>query len=244
MDMLAKNELERYHRQIMIDGFGEEGQEKLKKAKVFIAGAGGLGTIVAFYLTAAGVGKIRIVDPDRVELSNLNRQVLYWEKDIGRRKVELAKERLGSLNSGVQIEGFQETVTEDNVYDLLNGCDLMIDGLDNFPARFLLNKVAIEKNIPLFHGAVYGFEGRAMTIIPGETACLRCLYPETPSSRKNPVIGVTPAVIGGIQAAEAIKYVLKVGELLSGRLLIYDGLGSRFFEIDLKRDPECKECSR
>lgn len=242
--MLTENELERYDRQIMIGGFGEEGQEKLKMAKIFIAGAGGLGSPVSIYLAAAGVGKIRIVDYEKVELSNLNRQILHWDRDVGKKKIDSASEKLQRLNQNVQLEGIREKITEDNILQLVADCDLIVDAMDNFPTRYLLNRAALTKNIPFLHGAVYGFEGRATTIIPGRTPCLRCLYPEAPPAEKFPVIGVTPAVIGCIQATEAIKYVLQIGELLSGRLLIYDGLGLRFFEVEVKKDPECKECSR
>jgi len=241
--MLTRNELERYDRQIMIDGVGEEGQEKLKKAKVFIAGAGGLGSPVSIYLAAAGVGKIRIVDCDKVELGNLNRQILYWDEDVGKKKVDSAREKLRRLNQNVQLESICETIAEDNLLQLVANCDLIIDAMDNFPTRYLLNKAALTKNVPLLHGAVYGFEGRATTIIPGETPCLRCLYPEAPPTQRFPVIGVAPAVIGCIQATEAIKYLLKIGELLRGRLLIYDGLSLRFFEVEIKKDPECNDCS-
>ena len=241
--MLTENDLERYDRQIMIDGLGEEGQEKLKKAKVFIAGAGGLGSPVSIYLAAAGVGKIRIVDHEKVELSNLNRQILHWDRDVGKLKVDSARAKLQRLNQNVQLESIRERIAEDNILQLVADCDLIVDGTDNFPTRYLLNKAALTKNIPFLHGAVYGFEGRATTIIPGKTPCLRCLYPEAPPAGEFPVIGVAPAVIGCIQATEAIKCVLQIGELLSGRLLIYDGLSLRFFEVKLKRDSECEECS-
>jgi len=241
--MLTRNELERYDRQIMLDGFGEEGQEKLKKAKIFIAGAGGLGSPVSIYLAAAGVGKIRIVDCDKVELGNLNRQILYWDEDVGKKKVDSAREKLRRLNQNVRVESIWETIAEDNILQLVANCDLIIDAMDNFPTRYLLNKAALTKNVPLLHGAVYGFEGRATTIIPGETPCLRCLYPEAPPMQRFPVIGVAPAVIGCIQATEAMKYLLKIGELLRGRLLIYDGLSLRFFEVEIRKDPECNDCS-
>jgi len=242
--MLTRNELERYDRQIMIYDFGEEGQEKLKKAKIFIAGTGGLGSPASVYLAAAGVGKIRIVDSDKVELSNLNRQILHWDRDVGKKKVNSAREKLKRLNQNVQLESIREKIAEDNILQLVADCDLIIDAMDNFPTRYLLNKAALTKDIPFLHGAVYGFEGRATTIIPGKTPCLRCIYPEAPPAEKFPVIGVAPAVIGCIQATEAIKYVLQIGELLRGRLLIYDGLGLKFFEVEVKKDPECKECSR
>jgi len=236
--------LERYDRQIMIEGFGEEGQEKLKKARVFIAGAGGLGSPAAIYLAAAGVGSLRIVDRDKVELSNLNRQILHWEKDIGRTKTESAREKLERLNHDVQIEGIEETISKENVSELIDDCDLIVDALDNFPTRYLLNKTALERNIPLLHGGVYGFEGRAMTIIPGKTACFRCLYPKPPPPSKFPVIGVAPAVIGCIQATEAIKYIIGIGELLSNRLLVYEGLSLMFTEMKLKKNPNCEDCGQ
>ena len=240
--MLTRDELERYDRQIMIDAFGEEGQEKLKRAKVIIAGAGGLGSSASMYLTAAGVGTIRVIDHDRVELSNLNRQVLHWDGDIGQRKADSAVQKLHKLNQGVKIEAMEETITEANVSQLVAGFDLIVDAMDNLPTRYLLNKAALERNIPFFHGAVYGFEGRAMTIIPGQTACLRCLYRGVVPRKKFPVIGVTPAVIGCIQATEAIKYIVGIGELLTNRLLTFDGLGMKFTEFKVKRDPSCEHC--
>jgi molybdopterin/thiamine biosynthesis adenylyltransferase len=242
--MLTKNERERYNRQIIIKGFGEEGQERLKKARVFVAGAGGLASSAATYLVAAGVGMIRIVDHDRVELNNLNRQVLHWQGDIGKRKVDSATEKLAKLNPGVVIEAMGEAITEANISQLVDGCDLIVDGMDNLPTRYLLNKVALERNIPFFHGAAYGFEGRVMTIIPGETACLRCVYRGVIPEEKFPVIGVTPAVIGCIQATEVIKYIVGIGQLLTNKLLVYDGLNMRFTEFKLKRDPNCEHCGK
>jgi len=241
--MLTTNELARYDRQIMIKGFGEEGQEKLKRAKVIIAGGGGLGSPSAIYLAAAGVGMIRIVDHDRVELSNLNRQVLHWHKDIGRSKVTSATEKLKKLNPEVEVEAIEETITEDNVSQLMAGFDVVVDAMDNLPTRYLLNKAALEKDIPFFHGAVYGFEGRAMTIIPGKTACLECVYHgATTPGGKFPVIGVAPAIIGCIQATEVIKYIVGIGALLTNRLLIYDGLNLKFTELQVKKDPDCEHC--
>jgi len=240
--MLTKDDRARYDRQIMIKGIGEEGQEKLKRAKVFIAGSGGLGSPVAIYLAAAGVGRIRLVDHDRVELSNLNRQVLHGDADISRRKIDSAKEKLKGLNQSVEIEAIAETITEDNVSRLVDGFDLIVDAMDNLPTRYVLNKAAIDKNIPFFHGAVYGFEGRAMTIIPGKTACLWCVYQGRVTKGKFPVIGVAPAVIGCIQATEVIKYILGIGELLTNSLLIYDGLNLEFTRLTIKRDPNCEHC--
>ncbi len=240
--MLTTEEQERYDRQIKISGIGKDGQGKLKRAKVIIAGSGGLGSPAAIYLVAAGVGTIRIVDNDRVELSNLNRQILHWDKDIGRNKVDSAVEKLSQLNQDVKIEAIKETINEANVSRLVAGFDLIVDGMDNLPTRYLLNKAAIENNIPFVHGTVYGFEGRAMTIIPGKTACLRCVYRGLVPPGKFPVIGVTPAVIGCIQATEVIKYIMGIGKLLTNRLLVYDGLNMRFTELVVKRDPNCEYC--
>jgi len=240
--MLNSDELERYDRQIMIPGLGEKGQEKLKQARVVIAGAGGLGSPVAVYLTAAGVGTISIIDHDKVELSNLNRQILHWDKDVGRDKVESAREKLSSLNRNVRIETVKETITEANVSRLVAGCDVIIDAMDNLPTRFVLNRAAVENRIPFVHGAVYGLEGRIMTVLPGRSACLRCVYRGLIPPQKFPVIGVTPAVIGCIQATEAIKCITGLGQLLANRLLIYDGQQMRFTELRVKRDPGCEHC--
>ena len=240
--MLTADERERYDRQIMLREIGEEGQEKLKRASVFIAGAGGLGSPAAIYLTAAGIGRIRLVDHDRVDRSNLNRQILHWDNDIGRSKVDSAIEKLNKLNPEVQIEAVNETITEANLAQLVAGCDLIVDAMDSLETRYLLNKVALDNDIPFFHGAIYGFEGRAMTIIPGKTACLRCVYRGVIPEEKFPVIGVTPAVIGCIQATEVIKYIVGIGELLTNKLLNYDALNMEFTQFKVKKDPYCEHC--
>ncbi len=243
--MLTKKELERYDRQILIPGFGAAGQAKLKKAKVFIAGAGGLGSPVAIYLAAAGVGTLRIADRDTVELSNLNRQVIHGENDIGGKKVTSAAAALKKLNPDVCVETIDKNITASNAAALVGDSDLIVDALDNLPTRYLLNLTAIKKNIPFFHGAVYGFEGRAMTILPGKSACLYCVYRGADAPKeKFPVIGVTPAVIGCIQATEVIKYLVGMGQLLTDRLLSYDGLSMKFTEFSVKRDPACAHCGR
>ncbi len=240
--MLSKYELQRYARQIAIAGFGEEGQQKLKNARVVIAGVGGLGSPIAIYLAAAGVGKIRLIDRDSVDSGNLNRQILYHEKDIGEPKVLSAKANLESFNSMIEIEALDKNIIEDNVFELVGDYDLIVDAMDNFPARRLLNRVAISRGIPFFHGAIHGFEGTATSIIPGATPCLTCLYKQDPRQKAPPVVGVTPAVIGSIQATEVIKYVVGIGELLTNRLLIYDGLSLEFMELAIARDPDCQEC--
>ena len=240
--MLSDQELTRYDRQIMIPGIGKEGQEKLKSAKVFVAGAGGLGSPVSIYLAAAGVGSLRIVDHDRVELSNLNRQVLHWEEDLQKEKVLSAQDKLRKLNRHVDVETMNKTITEENIQDLLKGCHAIVDAMDNLPTRYILNKAALDKGIPFFHGAVRAFEGRMMTVAPGDSACLRCLYHGPVAQEKFPVIGVAPAVVGCIQATEVIKYLVGMGELLLNRLLIYDGLSMKFTEFKVKKNPKCDHC--
>jgi len=240
--MLKNDEIKRYDRQIMLDEIGRTGQEKLKGARVFIAGAGGLGSPVSIYLAVAGVGKITIVDHDTVSLSNLNRQILHRDEDVGRSKVASAGEKLKGLNPSITVECICETITDGNVSGLVGEADLIVDAMDNMPVRYLLNRVAVEKNIPFFHGAVNGFEGRVMTVIPGQTACLRCMYKGPVKEEKFAVIGTTPGVIGSIQAAEVIKYITGAGDLLLNRLLMYDGCGMTFTEFKVKRNKNCQHC--
>lgn len=242
--MLTPKELERYDRQIMIDEIGKEGQEKLKNAKVFIAGAGGLGSSISTYLTAAGVGTIKIVDHDSAELSNLNRQILHWNNDIGRKKAASAEQKLQNMNPDIEVQGIDETITEKNISELAFGSDLIIDAMDNFQTRYILNKYAVDNNIPFFHGAVKGFEGRVMTVIPGKSACFRCLYKGPVPEEKFPVIGVLPGLIGCIQATEVIKYITGIGELLSNKLLLYDGLEMKFNVLKINRNPDCEHCGK
>jgi adenylyltransferase/sulfurtransferase len=240
--MLKKQELERYQRQIMMPNFGKDGQEKLKRTSIFIAGIGGLGSAISIYLTVAGVGKIRIVDKDSVELNNLNRQILHSIRDVGRLKVRSAKRKLEELNQEVEIEPIAEKISEDNILKLVDNCNLIVDAMDNFPTRYLLNEVAIKKKIPFIHGAVEGFEGRATTIIPKKTACLRCIYPSAPPPKNFPILGTTAGVIGCIQATEAIKYLTGIGQLLTNKLLIYDGEQMMFDLVKLERNPRCPTC--
>jgi molybdopterin-synthase adenylyltransferase len=240
--MLSQEELVRYDRQILIPELGREGQERLKKAKVFIAGAGGLGSPVSIYLAVAGIGHIRIADHDVVDPSNLNRQILHWHSDIGRLKVDSAEEKLSKINPDMKIEIISGTIDEASVASMTDGFDAIVDAMDNFPTRYILNRAAVERNIPFFHGAVRGLEGRAMTIIPGKTACLRCMYHGTPPAEKFPVLGATPAVIGSIQATEVIKYLTGMGDLLTDRLLIYDGMVMTFKEFKIRKNPECDHC--
>lgn len=239
--MLTKDEARRYLRQLSI--FGEEGQTALKKAKVFIAGAGGLGSVISTYLTVAGIGKLRMVDNDVVALENLNRQILHWDDDIGKKKLESAAEKLRKMNPNVELEVIPETINEATVDNLVGDFDVIVDAMDNFPARYVLNKTALKKNVPFFHGAVHGFYGQATTIIPGKTACLRCIFPHAPAATPPPVVGVTPGIIGCIQATEVIGYILGIGDLLENRLLMWDGLNAKMEELPLEKNPECEDCS-
>jgi molybdopterin/thiamine biosynthesis adenylyltransferase len=240
--MLDDAARERYLRQLSIDGFGERAQEKLANARVFIAGAGGLGCSTSLYLAAAGIGRMRIADQGEIELSNLNRQVLYAEREIGEQKVAALARRIEGLNGSVHVEPLHLTLTEENLSSLTEGCDLIIDALDNLPTRFMINKSAIRLGIPIIHGAVLGFFGQLMTIVPGETPCLKCLYGEKVLSGVNPVIGVAPGVIGILQATEAIKVLTGLGRQLRGVLLLFDGLQMSFTELEIPRDPKCTHC--
>lgn len=240
--MLTPEEKQRYDRQIMIPGIGEAGQEKIKKARVVIAGAGGLGSPVALYLAAAGLGTLRIIDNDKVELSNLNRQILHGDKDIGKAKTASAYDKLTKLNKNVNIETIHITIDESNAAQLTEGFDVIVDAMDNMPTRYLLNKAAIKHRFPFVHGAVSGLEGRAMTVVPGKSACLKCLYHAAPPKTKFPVLGTTPAVIGAIEATEVIKYITGIGTLLMDRLLIYDGLNMKFTELKVVRNINCEHC--
>ena len=240
--MLTNDDIERYQRQMIIEEIGMEGQAKLKEARVFIAGAGGLGSPIAIYLAVAGVGALCIVDHDKVTLNNLNRQVLYSEEDIGSPKTESAHRKLHELNSTTTIETVPETLTQANIAELATGFDVIVDAMDNLPTRLLLNQAAISNGIPLVHGAVEGFEGRVMTVIPGQSACLKCMYSGPIPAKTIPVIGVTPGVIGAIQATEVIKHITGEGELLAGRMLRYDGLTLKFEEFTVKRNTVCDAC--
>jgi molybdopterin/thiamine biosynthesis adenylyltransferase len=238
--MKRETGMERYRRQIMC--IGEAGQERLMEADVFIAGAGGLGSPIALYLAAAGIGTIRIADRDVVEPSNLNRQILHWDGDVGRRKVDSAKEKLEAMNAGIRVEIAPRPIEAGNVASLVAGADVIVDAVDNFPTRYLLNRCALAAGVPLVHGAIRGFDGQATTIIPGRTGCLRCIFPAPPPEETAPVIGVTAGVIGLIQANEVIKYLLGRGELLENRLAVWNGLRGTLEEIPVGADPGCGVC--
>jgi adenylyltransferase/sulfurtransferase len=239
--MLTHEETERYQRQILL--FGDKGQQALKDSAVLIAGAGGLGSPVAYYLAVAGVGHIRIVDHDRVERSNLNRQILHREQDIGVPKVDSAQEKLEEMNPDIAIDARKTTIDARTIPALLKGVDVIVDAMDNYPTRYILNRAAVHRRIPLMHGAIHGFCGQATTIIPGESACLRCLFPHPPPPERFPVVGVAPGIIGLIQAHEALKYLLGIGTLLENRLLLWDGLSCTIEEIPFARNPGCEDCA-
>jgi molybdopterin/thiamine biosynthesis adenylyltransferase len=239
---MKEAELERYSRQIML--FGEEGQKRLKETRVLIAGAGGLGSAISIYLAAAGFGYIRIVDCDLVDRSNLNRQVLHWTENVGKSKAESALETLEGLNPEIEVEAIRARIDEENVEQLVEGCQMIMDAMDNFKARYMLNRASLEGRYPIFHGAISGFHGQATTLIPGRTACLRCLFPRAPEAQTFPALGSTCGVVGSIQATEAIKFVLGKGELLLNRLLLWDGLSSRLDEIVFQGCPGCPDCHR
>lgn len=241
MPVLGDQDLLRFDRQMRL--WGERGQERLKAASVGVVGVGGLGSAAATYLAAAGVGKLVLVDKDTVEASNLNRQILHTQADLGRLKVDSAADRLRLLYPGIQVVALSQNLDAHSVERMLAGVDGLVDGLDNFPTRFLLNAYAVSHRLPLFHGAVWGWEGRVATVVPGRTPCLRCLYPQVPAEGETfPVVGVAPGLIGVIQATEAIKYFLQTGTLLLDRLLIYDGEALEFTQVPTERDSRCPVC--
>jgi adenylyltransferase/sulfurtransferase len=241
---LTAAEKQRYARQMIIPNWGEETQRKLKASKVFIAGAGGLGSPVTFNLAVAGVGLMRICDFDSPELSNLNRQFLHDDSRVGMNKAESAKLTLARLNPHVRIEAITEKIDEASVDRLVADSDVILDCMDNYPTRFILNVAAMRKGIPLVHGSIWGFEGRVTFIQVPETACLSCLFKESPPREVFPVLGATPGITGTIQAMEAIKYLAGVGSLLKGRLLCCDYLEMRFFEVKVRKDPTCTVCGK
>ena len=205
---------------------------------------GGLGSPVATYLAAAGIGHLVIADMDVVDHSNLNRQILHWDENVGQVKVKSAAEKLSALNPGIRITPLQVKIDGDNVFALTKGADLIIDAMDNYPTRYLLNRAAIAHNIPFIHASVRGLEGRITTIIPGKTPCLECLVPEAPPNEVFPVLGATPGVIGTLQVTEAIKILTGVGVPLINRMLIYDGVYLEFHEVPVKRKSDCQTCSQ
>ncbi len=235
-------ELQRYERQMTLPGWGREGQEKIKRATVFIAGAGGLGSPVSIYLAAAGVGRIRICDSGAVETSNLNRQILHADRDVGRRKIESAVRTLRSVNPHAEIAGLDVRIARDSVANLVSGSDILVDCLDNFDARYILNEHAAKTGLPFVHAGIYGMAGQLTFIKVHETPCLNCLFPEAPPQETVPVVGAAPGVIGCLEAIEVLKYITGMPGLLKGRLLIWEGDLMRFQELSVEKDPGCPVC--
>lgn len=240
---LSVNELERYKRQMMMEGWGQETQEKIKNSTVFIAGAGGLGSPVSIYLAAAGVGHIIICDFDSPDYSNLNRQILHNPSRIGINKALSGKVTLATVNSDIKITAHTEKITADNVDALVAKSDLILDCMDNFATRYVLNDSAIRKGIPLIYGSIWGLDGRMSFIDVPQTPCLRCLFQEAPPQEVFPVLGTTPGVIGTLQALEAMKYLSGVGTNLRGKLLVWEGASVEFRKYKIYKDPNCPSCS-
>ncbi len=245
---LTKEEIQRYSRHLIMPEVGMEGQLKLANAKVLMIGAGGLGAPLGLYLAAAGVGRLGIVDFDVVDTTNLQRQITFTTGDVGKPKNEAAKARLAALNPDIQIDTYNTRLTSDNALDLFRPYDIIVDGTDNFPTRFLVNDACVLLNKPNVYGSIFRFEGQATVFHYPGGPCYRCLYPEppppglVPSCAEGGVLGVLPGIIGSIQAMETIKLILGTGEPLVGRLLLFDALGMRFRELKLRKNPNCAVC--
>lgn len=242
MAILSDNDRVRYQRQLSIPGWGEEGQIRIASARVFIAGAGGLGSPVAMYLAAAGVGEIRICDMDRIELSNLNRQILHNDERIGEYKAESAAKTLRQLNPDIRVIPVAEYLDRSNADRVIGKPDILIDCLDNYETRYLLNEYCIENGIPLVHGAIWGLVGQVSFLAPPETPCLLCIVPTPPPKQIFPVLGVTPGVIGCLQAMEALKYLVGIGSNLKGTMLFFDGEEMTFTPLLVRRNEACPAC--
>ena len=244
----TNEQLERYSRHIILQEVGVKGQKKLLNASVLIIGAGGLGAPAALYLAAAGVGTIGIVDADEVDLSNLQRQVIHTTNDVGKAKVKSAAETMEAINPDVTVKTYRTFVDSTNIMDLIKDYDFIIDGTDNFPAKFLINDACVMAGKPFSHAGIIRFKGQLMTYVPGEGPCYRCVFKNPPPKDAVPtckqagVIGAMGGVIGSLQAMEAIKYIIGKGELLTGKLLTYDALKMEFHTIKLPKDHHCAVC--
>jgi adenylyltransferase/sulfurtransferase len=245
---LSKDEILRYSRHLIVPEVGMEGQLKLKAAKVLLVGTGGLGAPLGLYLAAAGIGKIGLVDFDVVDFTNLQRQVIHFTKDVGRNKIDSAAEKMTALNPNVEIVKHEVALSSENAMEILKDYDLVVDGTDNFPTRYLVNDACVLLGKPNVYGSIFRFEGQATVFAYEGGPCYRCLYPEppppglVPSCAEGGVLGILPGTIGLIQATEAVKLILGIGEPLVGRLLLFDALGMRFRELKLRKNPECPIC--
>lgn len=245
---LGADEIERYSRQILLKQVGGKGQEKLLASRVLIVGAGGLGSPVALYLAAAGVGIIGLIDGDNVDVSNLQRQIAHFTSDIDTPKVESAAEKIKAINPAVQVIKHQERAFAHNILEIVKGYDFVIDGTDNFPAKFLINDACIFTGVPFSHAGILRFDGQLFTVIPSESACYRCVFGGPPPAGVVPtcsqagVLGGVAGVIGCLQATEALKYLLDIGKLLTNRMLVFDALEMKFREVHFKRNPKCPFC--
>ncbi|OGX36354.1 MAG: molybdenum cofactor biosynthesis protein MoeB, partial [Omnitrophica WOR_2 bacterium RIFCSPHIGHO2_02_FULL_63_39] len=248
MTTLTRDQILRYSRHLIIPEIGVEGQEKLVQAKVLLVGAGGLGSPLGLYLAAAGVGRLGIVDFDTVDFTNLQRQIIHRTEDVGRLKVESAKERINQINPDVQVTTYSTRLTRENILDILKDYDLVIDGTDNFQTRYLVNDACVFQKKPNVYGSIFRFEGQATVFYPFKGPCYRCLFPEppppgmVPSCAEGGVLGVLPGIIGTIQATEGIKLITGQGEPLIGRLLLFNALKMQFRSVAIKRDPDCPVC--
>ncbi|NOZ76147.1 MAG: HesA/MoeB/ThiF family protein [Euryarchaeota archaeon] len=236
-------DFERYSRQMLIEGFGQEGQERLAGARVTAVGLGGLGSPLAIYLAAAGVGRLTLCDYKEVDAPDLNRQVLHWEGDVGRAKADSALEKLRALNPRIRIEVIKDPVSRENVRGLVEGSDVVVDCLDNFDTRYLLNEACVGLGIPLVHAAVEGLRGQATTVVPGKSPCLRCVIPVAPQRKAVfPIIGFTAGFLAMVEAAETVKLITGVGETLAGKLLVAD-LGDNSYQVlETRKNPDCPTC--
>lgn len=245
---LREEQIERYSRQIILPNVGGKGQEKILKAKVLVIGAGGLGSPCALYLAGAGVGRLGIVDSDKVELNNLQRQIIHSTQNVGKYKVDSAKERINAINTDVDVAIYNVRLTSQNIMDIIRDYDMVVDGSDNFPTRYLVNDACVLSKKPFSHGGIFRFDGQAITIVPHEGPCYRCLFPEppppglVPSCQEAGILGAVAGVIGTIQANEVLKYILGLGNLLAGRLLIFNALDSSFRQVKVPKDPNCPVC--
>ncbi len=248
--VLSEEQRERYSRHMLVPEIGAEGQQKLLDAKVLLLGAGGLGSPTALYLAAAGVGTIGIVDDDVVDLSNLQRQVIHTTDRIGVPKVDSAEQSMKALNPGIDVVKYQTRLDASNIMEIISGYDVIVDGVDNFPTRYLLNDASVRLQIPVVSASILGFDGQLSVFAPYEGPCYRCLYPVpppaelAPSCGANGVLGVLPGTMGLLQATEVVKIITGAGEPLIGRLLLYEALGATFTELKVRRDPDCSICSR